>query len=149
MMPEKCVNSTEEKIKVMQAFLNGKPIVSQYKRDTFKGWIDVPEPNWDWHHKTYKVKEPKYRCLSIKEVKEMLPNELENHDEWKSIYGFTKVRHIETDTTHFITGVSYYPTFNVILRRSYNVNLSDVSVVKLLKEYVFLDNTPCGVKIEE
>ena len=49
---------TADCIKVMQAYIEGKQI--QYKDDEV--WIDIENPDWDWHNWEYRVKpEPNYR----------------------------------------------------------------------------------------
>lgn len=49
---------TEDYIKVMQAYIEGKQI--QYDNDGM--WIDIDFPDWDWHNCDYRIKpEPKYR----------------------------------------------------------------------------------------
>ena len=49
---------TADYIKVMQAYVEGKQI--QYKDDEV--WIDIDDPDWDWHNCEYRIKpEPNYR----------------------------------------------------------------------------------------
>ena len=49
---------TADYIKVMQAYVEGKQI--QYKDDEV--WIDIDDPDWDWHNWEYRIKpEPNYR----------------------------------------------------------------------------------------
>ena len=49
---------TEDCIKVMQEYVEGKQI--QYKDDEV--WIDIDDPDWDWHNWEYRIKpEPNYR----------------------------------------------------------------------------------------
>ena len=49
---------TADCIKVMQAYVEGKQI--QYKDDEV--WIDIDDPDWDWHNWEYRIKpEPNYR----------------------------------------------------------------------------------------
>ena len=49
---------TADYIKVMQAYVEGKQI--QCKDDEV--WIDIDDPDWDWHNWEYRIKpEPNYR----------------------------------------------------------------------------------------
>ena len=49
---------TADCIKVMQAYVEGKQI--QYKDDEV--WIDIEDPDWDWHNWEYRVNpESNYR----------------------------------------------------------------------------------------
>ena len=49
---------TEDYIKVMQAYVEGKQI--QYDDDGM--WIDIDDPDWDWHNCDYRIKpETNYR----------------------------------------------------------------------------------------
>ena len=51
-------SDTADCIKVMQAYVEGKQI--QYKDDEV--WIDIDDPDWDWHNWEYRIKpEPNYR----------------------------------------------------------------------------------------
>lgn len=56
------MKSTEEKIEVMQAFLQGKRIrVSQKGKGEWTRYAIGIEPNWDWKKYDYKVEEePQY-----------------------------------------------------------------------------------------
>lgn len=49
--------NTAEKIKVMQAYEDGKQI--EYKSPRSDGWGDASTPVWDWYNKTYRIKEQK------------------------------------------------------------------------------------------
>lgn len=51
------MSNLKEKIKVMQAALDGKPI-QLFFTDTMT-WIDCDTPQWNWGGKEYRVKPPK------------------------------------------------------------------------------------------
>lgn len=52
--------NTAECNKVMQAYVEGKPI--QYADAEMEDWIDIESPDWNWDNYDYRVKpEPKYR----------------------------------------------------------------------------------------
>lgn len=56
------LKETQEKIQIMQAFLNGKEI--EYKRDGDDFWITTQNPLWDWEYYDYRVIEaqkPKFK----------------------------------------------------------------------------------------
>ena len=64
---------TADYIKVMQAYVEGKQI--QYKDD--EAWIDIDDPDWDWHNWEYRIKpEPNYR--PFRDVEECW-QEMQNH----------------------------------------------------------------------
>ncbi len=50
------MKTTKQKIEVMQAFVDGKPI--QYKgNDKWSTWKDMPvEPTWDWNYFDFRIK---------------------------------------------------------------------------------------------
>ena len=64
---------TADYIKVMQAYVEGKQI--QYKDDEV--WIDIDDPDWDWHNWKYRIKpEPNYRTFRDSEE---CWQEMQNH----------------------------------------------------------------------
>ena len=64
---------TEYCIKVMQAYVEGKQI--QYDDDGI--WIDIDDPDWDWHNCDYRIK-PKTKCRPFRDVEECW-QEMLNH----------------------------------------------------------------------
>lgn len=118
-------------ISVMQAYADGKKI--QILGLHNEGWIDwvlKDAPTWDWNHCDYRVKpEPHYRPYA-------------NADEcFKDVqkHGML-VRHIDGDYHLIVTiGDKYIWLGNASV---------GIDRDNLLKEFVFLDGTPCGVKEE-
>lgn len=63
--------NTTEKIKVMQAYVSGKPV--QFKTKTSNGWVDASgDLGWDWINKDYRIKpeEEKPRLMTNRELAE-------------------------------------------------------------------------------
>lgn len=48
------MRTTEEKIKVMQAFLNGEKIQVYDKHN--EKWVDAYTPSWNWESRDYRIK---------------------------------------------------------------------------------------------
>lgn len=56
------MKTTKEMIEVMQAFEDGKEILLW---DNIQGYVHVATPQWNWEHKTYRVKtKPEKRLLT-------------------------------------------------------------------------------------
>ena len=64
---------TADYIKVMQAYVEGKQI--QYKDDEV--WIDIDDPDWDWHNWEYRIK-PELNYRPFKNAEECW-QEMQNH----------------------------------------------------------------------
>jgi len=53
--------STEYKIEVMQAYLDGRPIEIKFKPNFGSNWEDLKcDPHWDWNNYDYRVKEEQW-----------------------------------------------------------------------------------------
>ena len=74
---------TEEMIKVMQAFEEGKEIETRIRAGQCKGvpqpWCVAHTPAWDWAHQEYRVKEPERR-MTYRELAEWL---VRGKGQWK------------------------------------------------------------------
>lgn len=46
--------NTEDKIKIMQAFVDGKPIEARFTEH--KSWYTCVDPTWDWWEYEYRLK---------------------------------------------------------------------------------------------
>jgi len=46
--------NTQEQIKVMQAYVDGKAI--EVQKGVCTEWLDAPQPSWDWWEQTYRIK---------------------------------------------------------------------------------------------
>ena len=58
-------SETSDYINVMQAYVEGKQI--QYNDDGM--WIDIDDPDWDWHNCDYRIK-PEINCRPFRDVEE-------------------------------------------------------------------------------
>lgn len=65
---------TKEKIRIMQAYLNGKII--QVYDETFSDWVDVinSEIEWNWHRNKYRIK-PELKLRPYANAEEFLKAE--------------------------------------------------------------------------
>ena len=56
------MKTTQDKIKVMQAFVDGKAVEARFREEPFpwapSGWFDVKkdDPHWNWRELEYRVK---------------------------------------------------------------------------------------------
>lgn len=123
--------TTEEKIRVMQAAVDGKRI--QLRRNGVGTWIDVcssGDLHWDWHNMDYRVTpEPKLRPFT----KEELLKILELHDRW----------FVSKDSGNMVRILSIQKRPNGTY-----VELGDdgyVSLEGLLECFTFENGEPCGV----
>ena len=66
------MTNTAEKIKVMQASVNGKQIQQIFAVNGNNEWCDSPMPIWNWYQYNYRIKpEPKYKPLKPEELIEL------------------------------------------------------------------------------
>lgn len=115
--------TTQEKIAVMQAYVDGKQIQIR----TSKGWIDfyiTAEPSWNWRDFEYRIKpepkEPTYRPYK-------------NFDEFRADWG----KH-----GGWVITVEGDYALLYLLRPDAEYNQ--------FEKYKWADdNTPCGIKVEE
>ena len=61
--------STVEKIKVMQAFVDGKEV--EWKFCVEDEWSPCPSPTWNWTDFNFKVK-PKIKEMTVSEIEQQL-----------------------------------------------------------------------------
>lgn len=121
---------TADCIKVMQAYVEGKQI--QYKDDEV--WIDIENPDWDWHNWEYRIKpEPKYRPFSnaqecLEEMKKHVP------------FGWVK------DKYSFCPIEMIADSFGKECIKCYGTWFTPE---KIFKDSTFLDGTPFGIIEEE
>lgn len=121
---------TAERIKIMQAFVDGKQI--EFK-DCMGRWCEVKNPLWNWDsERKYRIKpEPKYRPFA--NVDECW-QEIQKHQpfgwikyETDNVYSFI----VKVDKDYVYLAVNEYWSFDIIL-----------------KKYTFADGTPFGIKEE-
>ena len=127
-------SDTADCIKVMQAYVEGKQI--QYKDDEV--WIDIDDPDWDWHNWEYRIKpEPNYR--PFKNAEECW-HEMQKH------HPFGWIKDKEDGHYSMVTTVdAFYDDKNYIkISGDHNWSFAETMIV-----YTFADGTPFGINIEE
>jgi hypothetical protein len=124
---------TKEKIKVMQAFVDGKTIVFTALRTERWREADSEELTWDWGNFEYKVKD-EYRpfLYGIDDLKELLGKAILSKNDSCS----SRIIGIVLDNNRVCVGSS---------RDDENW----IPYKELLENWLFDDETPCGVLIGE
>lgn len=94
LLKENKMTTTQEKIKVMQAFCEGKAI--QYrKKDSLNQWYNVGvEPIWDWNQVDYRIK-PEPRVIYVNEYAEGLAHVHFNSEVEAKTVGYNTIRQIK------------------------------------------------------
>ena len=124
---------TADYIKVMQAYVEGKQI--QYKDDEV--WIDIDDPDWDWHNWEYRVKpEPNYR--PFRDVEECW-QEMLNHRPFGWIKDKEDGHYAMVTTVDVVEGEKY-----IAISGNNLWSFDDT-----MNNYTFSDGTPFGINIEE
>lgn len=124
---------TNEVIKVMSAYVNGKKI--QYQNDDGR-WVDTPNPLFDWSRWEYRIKpEPKYRPFKTQEE---CWQEMQKHQPFGWIKGN------ETGEYKQVFRIYNYMA-ELIFNISYN-SPADYSPEMMFSSYTFTDGTPFGIK---
>lgn len=122
---------TIERIKVMQAYINGEKV--QYKKNSGK-WADIEEPIWNNLIK-YRIKpESKYR--PFKDRQECW-QEMQKHKPFGWI--------ADIDSCRYILAVGE----GSVVFKSFNSSDFCKSFDEVMDTYTFADGTPFGVKEEE
>lgn len=124
------MKTIEEMTAVMTAYDQGEKIECRKVLCGATGWEDTNAPVWDWCNYDYRVKpEPHYRPYANAEE---CFKDVQKHG--------MLVRHIDGDYHLIVTiGDKYIWLGNASV---------GIDRDNLLKEFVFLDGTPCGVKEE-
>ena len=124
---------TADYIKVMQAYVEGKQI--QYKDDEV--WIDIDDPDWDWHNWEYRIKpEPNYR--PFRDVEECW-QEMLNHRPFGWIKDKEDGHYAMVTTVDVVEGEKY-----IAISGNNLWSFDDT-----MNNYTFADGTPFGISIEE
>lgn len=135
------IEETKERIKIMQAYVDGKRI--QYAEDDTDVWHNIDEPDWYSDYK-YRIKpEPKYR--PFKDADECWQEMLKHQP-----FGWTKTI-ANIPELHNISAIFPSAEFPVLLgidleegeAREYSLKLSEMYDL-----YTFADGAPFGVKEE-
>lgn len=129
--------ATQEKIEVMQAYLDGKQIQLKDCDGKWVNWTDAKhrEPNWNWETGSYRIKpEPTYR--PYKNTEEMIADFKErfnvNVPDYAMPLIWLKAKRIE------------YP----ILITSYCDEDSATRFSCYFENYTYLDGSPVGKLVE-
>lgn len=123
-MTKETIKSVQDKINVMQAFIEGKEI--EYRHICLNNWADNKSPLWQWGRYEYRVK-PYYRPFeTIDEVFEAM-----------KLHGGILCYDKSTKNPHCLS----------INTRQVFVNGYAVPFDELLEKYLFKDEIPCGVEI--
>lgn len=124
--------NTAECNKVMQAYVEGKPI--QYTDAEMEDWIDIESPDWNWDNYDYRVKpEPKYRHFANAE--ECL-KEMSKH---------TPFGLIKKNVSGAFYCIGSFDIKNIYIGATQSIH----SYADSLENFTFVDDTPFGVKVEE
>ena len=126
-------SDTADCIKVMQAYVEGKQI--QYKDDEV--WIDIDDPDWDWHNWKYRVKpEPNYR--PFRDVEECW-QEMQKHRP----FGWIKNK----NNGHYSMITKVNADFDKKHIAISGINIWTLS--ETMCDYTFADGEPFGINIED
>ena len=124
---------TADYIKVMQAYVEGKQI--QYKDDEV--WIDIDDPDWDWHNWEYRIKpEPNYRPFRDSE---------ECWQEMQKHRPFCWIKNKNNGHYAMITKVN--ADFDKKHIAISGINIWTLS--ETMCDYAFADGEPFGINIED
>ena len=126
-------SDTADCIKVMQAYVEGKQI--QYKDDEV--WIDIDDPDWDWHNWEYRIKpEPNYR--PFRDVEECW-QEMQKHRP----FGWIKNK----NNGHYAMITKVNADFDKKHIAISGINIWTLS--ETMCDYTFADGEPFGINIED
>ena len=126
-------SDTADCIKVMQAYVEGKQI--QYKDDEV--WIDIDDPDWDWHNWEYRVK-PESNYRPFRDVEECW-QEMLNHRPFGWIKDKEDGHYAMVTTVDVVEGEKY-----IAISGNNLWSFDDT-----MNNYTFSDGTPFGINIEE
>ena len=129
---EKSRKETAERIKVLQAFVDGKAIEERRISFDHTEWVDNNNPEWRWDKFDYRIK-PEPKCRPFNNARECW-EEMQKHQP----FGWVKCKDDSTTNKFmFICDISDKDaTFNNCIEFTYD---------DFLEDYVFADGTPFGV----
>ena len=120
---------TADFIKVMQAYVEGKQI--QYKDDEV--WIDIDDPDWDWHNWEYRIK-PEHNYRPFKNAEECW-QEMQNHRP----FGWIK----DNNDGHYAMITKVDADFDKKHIAISGINIWTLS--ETMCDYTFADGEPFGI----
>ena len=119
-------NSTQEKVEIMKAFLDGKTI--QYYNEFLNAWENVKEePVWNWRVCRYRIM-PSLKYRPYRSASEFLAA-MKEHGGW--------LRRIVEGSYGIPVSFDEYGVQFIVDQYSY---------AGLLDNFVWCDDMPCGVK---
>lgn len=125
--------TTQEKIEVMQAYLDGKKIEVAAQKD-LSYWIASEAPAWNWEDCVYRIKpeppKPKYR--PFKDVDEAFQATKEIGDIIRRKDGITS-----RECPKYMALINF---------NDYDGLINGIGIKSLFDFYTFLDGTPFGVE---
>ena len=93
------IEETKKAIEVMQAYVDGKKIeVSEKSQEEY---FPAVLPSWDWWHLTYRIKQPRWKDITITEALDLLksgPKRARFSDDQENWFGS---EHYERELTGF------------------------------------------------
>ena len=133
--------TTQEKIEVMKAYLDGKKI--QWKFKSCSGWDDLDpckEPHWNWDMNDYRIK-PGSKYRPYKDTDEMIEDFKKRFNAKVPPYAMPMiwVRNKTFKDCRLIT---------VFRDKVVMIIVSGEDMKELFKDYTYLDGSPCGMKEE-
>lgn len=134
--------TTEEKVKVMTAYTEGKQI--QIYNFSNKTWEDINhEPVWDWDNCLYRVK-PEFKYRPYENIEEMLEDIKKRLNEtfWDiqhPVFPGMWLKHKDYEVEEMIAGVDSVKS-EILLGK----NWTKLSIV--FNHFTYLDGTPFGIK---
>ena len=133
------IMSTEEKLKVMKAYTEGKSI--QSKAVIGEHWCDDTKPTWDWNHFEYRIKpESKYRPYKSQE--ELLTDFWVKNENEKiaSIFGGLWLKDKETGVEYLVNALNGVGSLDIKLSETW------FTYEQAFEKFVYLNDTPFGIK---
>lgn len=124
---------TKQRIKVMQAYIDGKKV--EFFNELLDRWESADNPSWD-SCKEYRIK-PKLVYRSFNNAKECI-KEMEKHNP----FGWVKEKY--GDECSVIQGISCAGDKDFIEH-----NDSWVTPYTMFQDVIFLDGSPFGIKVEK
>ena len=133
--------TTEEKVEVMQASLEGKPI--QQKDYNSDEWKDCDVPLWDWLRKDYRIK-TNTTHHPYKSTEEMVEDFIERYNIRLGSVArpFIWAKEKEGESVSLITNFRYDTVQVGNIAYAYTMN-------DLFELFTYLDGSPCGKKGKE
>lgn len=140
--------TTEEKIKVMQAYVDGKQIETRFATRDNDPWKNCINPVWNWLHKEYRIK-PEAKELTYrpyKDTEEMIADYKERFKANVPPYAVPLIwvrsklsKHTKGELITIFEDNSIY----------FGLTEMPMSMNELLMNYVYLDGSPVGKEVEE